>query len=199
MSDGRILNGKGTAHYAEVDSSNRLHTKAVTLSENIYEAEQGNAYNLNTGKLALTDGSVESALIYFKNTDTKRYILNAVAVGMNDRAGTVSDGGEVIMTRNPTTGTMIDNEDVLGAAGNRSFGSSALYTSRCDCYAGGQGYTFTDGTDEALFFNGSGPRLFATIDFVVPQDASFGLKILPNCTGAVNVYAALIGFWEEIE
>lgn len=192
MSGGTTIKDPTSGDVLTVDNLGRANTFSVIESEQFFEAKLGDAYNLNTGIVALTDGTVDSAIMYFKNNNPTDYILSALAFGMNTRGGTINDGAVVTMIRNPTAGTIVDDATAISMNQNRNFGSSKTLTA--DIYKGAQGKTFTDGTDIGIFNLGSGPRLFASIDFILPQGTSLGLKILPECTGAVDVYAALIGF-----
>ncbi len=193
MSETKIKDGTGTGNQAGVTSTNRLLTQSNTVSSELQAAIDETAHNLNTGDIALTDGTVTSALMYFKNTDTNTYILKALAVGQNTKGGTVNNGSVVTLVRNPTSMSV---SNAAAQIGNRNFASSAVASTRATITAGEQGATFTGGSDTAQFYMGGGNRLFAAIDFVLPQGSSVGVKFLGNNTGAVDVYAALIGYWE---
>lgn len=193
MSWNILKDGRGTGNQAGVTSTGRLLTQSKTITSELQAAIDGTAHNLNTGDIALTDGTATSAIMYFKNTDTNSYILKALAFGQNTKGGTVNDGSVVTLVRNPTSMSV---SNTAAQVGNRNFGSSAAASSRATITAGAQGATFTGGSDTAQFYMGGGNRLFAAIDFVLPQGSSIGVKFLGNNTGAVDVYAALIGYWE---
>lgn len=188
-----LKDGRGTGNQAGISTSGRLLTQSNTKTSELQAAIDETAHNLNTGDIALTDGTVTSSVMYFKNTDTNAYILKAIAVGQNTKGGTVNDGSVVTLVRNPTSMSV---SNTTAQIGNRNFGSSAAATTRATITAGEQGATFTGGSDTAQFYMGGGNRLFAAIDFVLPQGSSVGIKFLGNNTGAVDVYAALIGYWE---
>lgn len=189
-----IEDGTGTKKAAKVDTSNRLEVSAVTTAVTLSQTLNDTAWNINTGDIALTDGT-ESACLYFKNTNaTKNFILPTFAVGIGALSGTVSNPAVVTLVKNPTTGTIIDNTTDCDMIQNRNFGNSD--TLQGLSYKGAQGYTLTDGSDIAQFYQNGNGRLFATIDFVIPPQKSCGINIQLNATGGGNIYIALIGYFE---
>jgi hypothetical protein len=182
----------GTGKTAGVDGNGRVLVSSVHKTTELQAAIDGDGYNLNTGDIALTDGTVTSSILWFKNTNTNAYVLKALAFGQNTRGGTINDGAVVTMVRNPTA---LSVSNAIAQSGNRNFGDASAVPATV--YAGEQGATFTGGTDIAQFYMGGGNRLYAGIDFYLPQGSTMGIKYLGNNTGAVDVYSALIGYWEN--
>lgn len=187
MSEIKIQDGTGTGRTVSVDIDNRLDVHAVTATETVDAAVCTRAYNLNTGSIALTDGS-ESTIMYFKNNEDNDFIMTALAVGV----GTLPNPTEstvVTMIRNPTAAsfsTAIDQNQ------NRNFG--AAQTLSADVYKGVQGASLTGGSAIAQFFTKGGSRLYAGIDFDIPKGTAVGINIQLNDTTGGVVYAAIIGY-----
>lgn len=187
-----IIDGTGTGSKAKVDKNNQLHVFAVTESETNQAAAKGNQYNLNSGALALT-GTGESSLIYLYNDEDQDIIINAIAVGMGTRSGTVTDAAKVTILRNPTGGDLITDATDVDIKSNTNFGSSNTLKDSTLVYKGKDGGTITGGTDHAILYMSDG-RLYATLNLELPKGASVGIKIDLNTSGGANVYCALIGY-----
>lgn len=194
MSQYTLKDGTGTGTLARVDPNNRLDVHSTSRGEALGVALKGQAYNINTGVISLTSAN-SSACLYFKNTNTVPYLLEAIAVGVGTRPSP-TEFAIVKLIRNPTTGTIIDTGTAVDMNQNRNFGSN--FTATATVYKGAEGHTFTNGDDVAIFYQGDG-RLFASINFVIPQGSSLGIEIDPNDSTGSDVYAALIGYWEGDE
>jgi hypothetical protein len=194
MSELRIKDGSGGGYVAKVDSSNRLHTRSVAVPSSDQRGLDGFGFNLNTGHITLTDGS-ESAVAYFKYTGTKTFHLDAIAVGVGKLSGTVSDPVFIAVSRNPTGGTIIDNEVAGSLNINRNFG--AANTLDGDWYKGVQGDTLTGGNDGFLSQVNGSDRAFLTTNFILSPQTTIGIKIQLNATGGGKVYVAFVCYEEE--
>lgn len=189
----QILDGTGGSNYAGVNSDNQLAVASVTETEQLDIAKDGDAYNLTTGTVSLTDGA-RTPVMYFKNNDTKDFILPAFAFAI----GTLPSPTEsaiLFLVRNPTTGTIIDNGNVIAQNGNRNFGSSNTLVA--DIFKGATGETFTNGDDIAQFFITGGSRVFATIDIIIPPGNTIGFEMQLNDTTGGDVYVAMIGYLHD--
>lgn len=188
-----IKDGTGTGNMAEVDARGHLHTFGVTRTEKNESAFDGDDYNLNTGKIALT-GTAVNSLMYFKNDELEDFVVTALAVGMGTRSATVTDLAEIKVIRNPTGGDIISDATAVSINSNNNFGSSKTLKSTTLVYAGKTAGTISGGDDHLLLFMGDG-RLFAGLDMVVPKGSSLGVTIDLNTSGGANVYCALIGYF----
>ena len=189
------IKDSSTGYIAEVNSSKRLQTRSVTVSEQQQRSNDGYGFNLNTGTIALTSAN-ESAVMYVKYTGTKTLHIQSVAVGVG-KLGVSSDPVLVKMYRNPTNGTIVTNAVAGVQFENRNFGTATQLTS--DFYKGVEGDTLTGGDMIAQFYANQSNRLFADIDFILPPQTSIGISLTPNDDGTGgNVYVALICH-EEIE
>lgn len=192
MSSGRILN-RDSGDAARVSESGRVWTYSSTETIAQTAVEHGEAFNINTGLLTLTDGS-DSSVMYLKNTDPLPFFISALAVGV----GTLDAPTEralITMVRNPTGGTIISNASNVAMNQNRNFTSNVEF--RGLAYKGGQGVTCTGGSDIAIFHTGSNQRLFATIDFLLPRGTSVGIHVALNNANGGSVYAAIVGHYYD--
>lgn len=193
-----IRDGSGNGNSAKVDSDKRLFTRSVTETEEVHVNEEGDAYNVNTGIITLTNDA-ETPILYLKNTQTKDLIVSAIAVGFGKTDGTAGDPAVVTVVRNPTTGTIVDNASVVAVNSNRNYGSPN--TLSADAYKGATGNTMTNGDDHLILFQTLNGRLFAGINEVIPRSTSIGIKIDPQTTSntSLRVYAALICYIRDLE
>jgi hypothetical protein len=185
-----IKDGAGTGNEAKVDANNRLNTKAVseeTLHDNsISDAE---VYYVTTlGFIDINTVNTETAILYTKNTSTtKRFVINSIRTCGNQVQ-------KVIMYKNPTAGTIIDNA-TAGQNTNANFSSSN--SPSLTTYKGADTYTFTNGTHLGNHINNVGHSTEKTGDAVIvgPND-SFGLTFELAASGVVC--AAIEGYFEVI-
>lgn len=187
-----IQGNDGAATY-KVGATARGQIKAFSVSESEAQeaTELGDGYNINTGVIGLTS-STESGVLYFKNGESRRFIVEAIAVGVGS-AGTVTDVSQITLVKNPTGGTLISNATAVDINENRSFGSSNTVASSL-AYKGAEGNTVTGGDDALLFFQPAGGRLIADIQLELNPGNSIAVKIDTNTSsGTTNVYAAVIG------
>lgn len=178
---------------ATVSPSGRLWT--YTSMETIEQTatEEGNAWNLNTGVISLTNAS-ESAVMYLKNNSSTPFFISSLAFGI-DTLDAPTARSLITLVRNPTGGTIVSAANNASMIQNRDFGSNKLFNG--DVYKGAQGSTVTGGNDIAIFHSGSNQRLFASINFFLPQGTSVALKVDLNNANGGDVYAAIIGFFYE--
>ncbi len=194
---GPIQDGTGSSRLAEVDVNNRLSTTSVTSSEELDVNSAGNAYNLNTGIVNLTNDT-ETPLLYIKNNENKNLVITAIVIGMFNSANG-SDTANVTATfiRNPTTGTINESSPTnIPINSNRNYGSKNTLTA--DAYLGGTGETMTNGDDHILVRISENSRTFVPINEILPKGTSIGIKIQPP-TGndGMNVYVAVICYLQD--
>ena len=175
----QIQDGAGSGVNAEVDSNQRLHTDAVTFSRAELEVELGNAYNINTGTIALTSAS-KSSVLYVKNNENEPLVIESLIYLLGSSTGGT---GECVITviRNPTAGTIVSNAVDCEMAGvNRDFGSNQ--TLNADMYKGAEGDTITasDGKAiESILPIAQRHRLGGVGDIVLEKGSSIGIEITP--------------------
>ena len=188
----KIEDGTGLGFDTSVDENNRLHVHSVQVTEVVHAAEQGLAYNINTGQISVTN---DATLIYLKNNETRDFVISAIAVG-NDGGATYSSRPLITVVRNPTGGDLISDQTAVDMNQNRDFGSSRVFDS--DAYKGKVGGTLTGGNDIAILQSTTGGRDFFTLDFVLTEGSSIGLTYTANISsGTSQIYAALVGYLRD--
>ena len=188
----QIKDGTGKGFAVKVSPDNRLHTLATTSSAETESNERGDAYNINTDIINLSD-ALETTILYFKNNEDRDFIIVAVVVGIFTSA--VGDGADMVTTfiRNPTTGDIITNKNVAPVIGNRNYGSPNVLTG--DVYIGASTETKVNGDDHIIVRVTEDSRTFVGINEVLPKGTSFAVNITPpTSNNAMNVYAAIIGY-----
>ena len=186
----KIESGSGNGREAKVGNNNRLFTDTVTTGEGIAALKLGDAYNINTGMVSI---SATTGMFYLKNNEDKNLFIEAIVIGTG--AGTYNTTGEVQIqiTRNPTTGTLIDNASAVPQNANRNFGSAKTLTATA-YKASASGNTITNGTDIVLIGHPNAQaRTFAEINLLLEKGNSIGVEVNPNLSsGSVNCYVACI-------
>jgi len=194
----RIEDGGGSNGFAQVNGNQQLKTFSVSESEQARATEDGDAYNINTGLIALT-GTAENGLLYFKNDESPKngesgFVITAIAVGLGTRSATVTDLATVTIYRNPTGGTLVDAATDVDISSNANFGSSNSLSSTSLTYkATSSAQTLTGGTEHAVLSMSDG-RLFAPLTIELERGSAIGVSIDLNTSGGANVYCALIGY-----
>lgn len=186
----KIESGSGNGREAKVGNENRLYVDAKTIPERLISTKDGDGYNLNTGIVSI---SATTGMMYVKNNEDKDLVIETLIVGTG--AGSYNTTGEVQIqiTRNPTTGTTIDNTTAIAQNANRNFGSSNTLSATA-YKAGASGDTITNGDDIILIgAPNAQARTAASIDLVLQKGNSIGIEVNPNlASGSVNCYVALV-------
>ena len=194
----RIEDGGGNNGFAVVNGNQQLKTFTVSESEQARATEDGDAYNINTGIIALT-GTAENGLIYFKNDESPKngesaFVVTAISVGIGTRSATETDLAVVKVYRNPTGGTLFDAATDVDIVSNANFGSSNTLSSTSLIYkATSSAQTITGGTEHAVFIMDDG-RLFAPLTIDLERGSTLGISIDLNTSGGANAYCAIIGY-----
>jgi len=178
-----------TGYVAHVTTDGELLTRSVTESEEIAANEKGNAYNINTGVITLTDAN-ETSVMYLKNNENDNLVISGIVLGL-----WASDGDGLDMmttfTRNPTTGDIITNENNVAINSNRNFGSGNSLLA--DAYVGASSETKTNGSDHILVRITEESRSFIGINEILPKGSSMGINVTPPTSNtSMNMYAAVI-------
>jgi hypothetical protein len=191
----KLEDGTGQGYLQKVNGNNQAYTYSVSINEDGEATKTGRSYNINTGWITLTNDTV-TPVLYLKNNEVEDLHVTAIAVGFGPSTGGGTIIEDIIAVRNPTAGTIVSGATDVDINSNRNYGSASVLT--VDAYKGATGNTMTDGTDHLLIAQNDGGRAFATIDEVLPQGTSIGIKITP-ATGNTNmrVYAAIICHLED--
>lgn len=132
-----IVDGSGSAYTAKVTSDNRLSTKAVYLAESQQSVFDGNAYDIDSGIIALTTTASFNGILYISNASTIN--LNIWGIQLSS---TVLCQWQT--TVDPTGGTLIS--DASSQTATNANTSSTLPLISTIYKATGNGKTVTGGT-----------------------------------------------------
>lgn len=180
-----------------VDSSGRLYGRVVSETEAQESVEKGDAFNINTGKIALTS-TTESGVLYIKNNEDRAFIIEFIAIGIGS-AGTTSDLTDITFILNPTTGTLISGATSVDIVQNRNTGSNKSLEDSL-IYKGAEGSTITDGEDYIYIMQPSGTRQQYNIFTEIQKGGSFAIKMDTQTTGGTtNIYAAVVGHLKKLD
>ena len=180
---------------AHVDNNGDLHTFSITETELQAANTKGNAYNINTGLIALT-GTSASAILYFKNNEATDYVVDGLVVFMGQRSATVTDFGLATVSWNPTGGDIISDATAVDYKSNSNGGSSNVLNNGSLVYKGKDGGTMTGGDGHAIIGLAEGRNQFP-IPMEIPKGTSIGVTVDLNTSGGANVYIALIGYLKD--
>jgi len=190
----QLQDGTGSSMFAKVDKNHQLHVFGVTESEQNSAVEDGQAFNINTGIIALT-GSSDSALFYMKNNESplngdSNVVIDSIIVGINTISATITESPILTIIRNPTAGTVVSDATACPMKSNSNFGSANVLDSII--YIGADGKTLTDGTDHAIVLCKEGRTTIPELAIDLPKGGSLGVKLDLNTSGGANVYIAVV-------
>lgn len=190
-----IKDGTGSERAAKVNSDNRLHTNAITISDAGKSNIDGKLFIAGSLDVTLTTAN-ESAVFYLKNSGTETILTDIFTISV----GTSTNGTGTSLNRlvrNPTAGTIVSNAVAMSVV-NSNFGSAKVLTA--DSFVGVEGDTMTGGTE---FSRAELPTSFvvADLNIVLPPGASMGFLFTPP-TGntsqdiSISIQLHLDGFGE---
>lgn len=166
----------------------RLQVYSFDVPDTLVEAFKGNAFNANTKAITLTSGS-ESAVAYLRNSEDKPIVLARVGYLFGNSTGGSGDLSMLIV-KNPTGGTIIDNAVAMPVNANRNTGKSD--TIDVTVYKGVEGDTLTGGVEIFPSLLTGTQGYVVPTDLVINKGESIGVLITPQ-TGntSMNVYVFL--------
>jgi len=190
-----IEDGTGKKNGLKVDDNNQMHSFCVTETEKNAAVEDGYAFNINTGIIALT-GTSDSAIFYIKNNESplngdSDLVIDTIVIGINTISATITESPVLTVIRNPTAGTIVSGASAVDMSSNSNFGSSNTLEDSL-IYKGADGNTITDGTDHAIVLCSEGRTTIPELNIDLSKGASLGLKLDLNTSGGANVYAAIV-------
>jgi hypothetical protein len=189
MSGVTIKDGTGGGYEGKVDINNRLHAYAVTVSEAGQANLDGNAYNVNTGDITLTNAT-ETPILYIKNNEDRDLnIESLILYAGTSTGGTATLGVKWVVVRNPSAGTIISGAAAVDVESNRNYGSNN--TVLFDSYKGATGSTMSGGDDHIIVRGATFFRSVIGINEIIPKGSSIGVKVTPPTSNtSMVVYAA---------
>lgn len=178
-----IEDGSGKGNVAKVGDQRRLHTHALSSSADSVATVEGDAFNVSSNLVTLTN-DCESGLLYIKNNEEGPISVTTLFVNVSCSTGGTGSG-IVRFYLNPTTGTLISNQTCAQVL-NRNVGNNQ--TLAADAYRGIEGSTITNGDTIPI------PNRTGSIpsEYVLSKGKSFALSYEPP-SGNTNVQVQ-IGF-----
>jgi hypothetical protein len=176
---GTIRSGSNN-EVAEVDSSNRLLTKATTIESIIQASLNADGYLFNTSLLTLTSDS-ESCIAYWKNEEDSDVLVKSLTLNVG-----VSDGtGDIYMNQliNPTAGTVISTATPALLVNTNT---TSLNTMEALHYEGTEGSTLTGEAFRITTIHQEGTSDTLEYNVIVRKGGSLGLCLTPP-TGNTNM------------
>ena len=188
----QIEGANNPGNRAHVSDDGQLQALAVSITEQAQKSLKGDAYNINTGELTLTN-DVETPLFYFRNeTEDDAIVIPRVFLSF-----LVSTGGvgkvKACVKANVTGGTVISNTALPPT--NFNFGSSKL--PGASLTLGGTGITETGGTigPEFLFTSDNQRATVAFEAIILPRGASMTLTFTPPAGNTSMIVEAGANFY----
>lgn len=174
-----------------IDDEGRAHVHNHSESYKNHRGEQGYAFNVNTGSIALTGSASATSVFYVKNNETQTMVIPKLVYIIGNSTSGAGDM-TIKVIRNPTAGTLVSNATRVSIESNRNFGSANTLESS-DIYKGTNGATITDGSDSIFtIYSGAGFRGAIDVgDIVLPKGSSLAVEITTQTSNsAMNVAVA---------
>lgn len=188
----QIKDGTGTGALVKIDSSHRMATAALSMTQIQEALGRCKTWNLGSGDLTLTSANA-SALLYLKNTGTKSLFIDLYVFLANASTGG-SGLAEIEILRNPTAGTVVSDATAITAT-NMNF--NCVDQPIADMYSGGEGKTLTGEDDILRSQMTSSDRLLLGILTELPTGASVGLRVTPPPGNTSMAIEAIMEIYEQ--
>lgn len=179
-----IKNGTGDGDYrARVDSANRLHVSAETITHEINHTIEGFGFNIETPLITLST-SGKSGVLYFKNNEEKDIIITGFFNLLGEITGTISGNMILEYEFNTVGGTLIAAASNIITPVNKRPGSSntidvtALY--------GAEGLTTDSGLKTITSLSTGTGRNTLVVHIALATNQSVSVSITPF-TGTTNM------------
>ena len=180
-----ITSGVGTEYSAGVDESNRLNVFSITEGRAAdISSRTGETFILATDFVSLTTTGSFSGLIYVKNTENKSFFVQSIRVCSSE-----TGFAQVILTANPTAGTLISDGN-LADQRSANMASSDNFSSFGLAYsASGDAKTVTDGEQFSQYINRSPGHSIQEYggSLLLPKGSSFALSAKPSVATTICV------------
>jgi hypothetical protein len=175
-----------------VSDDGRLQTRAVTITEQAQKSLLGDAYNINTGEMTLTD-DLQTPIFYFKNeTENDSLIIPRVFFVFLESTGGAGKARACIKA-NITGGTILSAPDL--APTNFNFGSSKIPGTTLKL--GASGLTEVGGSvgPEFLFTSDNQRQTVPFEAIILPRGASMTVTFTPPVGNTSMVLEAGANFY----
>lgn len=136
----KILDGTGQGNFVKVDNENRLLTRSITESDQLFKSQIGESYQFGTGIQTLTNDT-ETAVIFIRNNEDRALAFNRLILTSRSATGSTDSMCELRLYTQSTnlTGGGVQAGPVL----NNNIGSTRELSA--DILIAGTGGVLTDG------------------------------------------------------
>ncbi len=193
-----IQDGTGKSYAAKVDVDGRLHVDSINTNREEYNSQAGFSFNLNTGRITLTNGATENGVMYVKNNENFPLVITNL---FYQTGASTSGTGNIYVSviRNPTTGTLISGATAGEINVNRNFGSSR--TLDVTFYKGTTGSTITDGVIalESILATTTQRIAVSAGAITLPKGSSIGIKFTTPTSNTSMVVEFAMSCYLETE
>mgnify|MGYP001589393549 CR=1 FL=1 len=171
-----IEDGTGSGRTAGVSDDNRLLTESIGLTFLDYRTSLGQAYNIHTDTLTLTN-AVEDGILYIKN-DRANSIMLVSDILLGVGKGTVGTGDVIFKVyANPTGGTLLSAGTAVTPE-NRNLGSK-LPAQLTALKMASVGQTITGGSLLSGRVMQDASRIDIGAGWVLPTGSSVAMSVTP--------------------
>jgi hypothetical protein len=193
-----IQDGTGKSYGAKVDVDGRLHVDSIGTDREAYSSQAGTSFNLNTGRITLTNASTVNAVMYVKNNENSPLVLTNFFYQTGASTGG-SGNIYVNILRNPTAGTIVSGATAGEINVNRNFGSSRALD--VTFYKGATGTTFTDGSIalESILATATQRIAVSAGAITLPKGASIGINFTTPAGNTSMIVEFAIACYLETE
>lgn len=189
-----ITDGTGSGNRVKVSSENRMYVDSITETSYEHAAEEGEAFNINTGDIEIGAIDGDQALLYVKNNEDQTLEIVGWFIGIRDadRGVATSDTNIFQLYANPTGGTLLSAGND-GAVVNRNLGSPRQFDIDVKVATGGAMTITGYETPSLLYQYHTAGRTFGTVNFTLTKGASLGIVV--NSKGAdMTLYTGFTGY-----
>jgi hypothetical protein len=191
----KIQDGTGKGYEAEIDSTNRLKTRAVIEDEWVEALSKGDHYAITSSPITLT-AATASAMMWFRNDNDEDLLIDRVILNSADSTGGTVDVLVLQPVVNPTAMASGSGNDVTQV--NTNLGSSKELTLTSE--KGLEGASLTGGSVAAAW-NIENPTNHRVLDvrFLVPKGSSIGFNIIPPASNTSMVVSVSVNAHKVVE
>jgi len=171
-----IKDGKGRGYSAEVSPDNHLVTHAYAEGFKEFAVISGDAYNINTGAITLTNDTT-TPVLYVENTGDNEFVIPQIIYLLRATTGGAGDC-TVNVYKNITGGTIVSGATNVDMKQSRNVGINRLPSG--NIYKGATGNTRTGGTQILSTLVGTSVKVLIEVgDLIIPKGKNICFEIIP--------------------
>lgn len=182
----QIIDGTGSGTFAKVDSTNRLETHSVTLTERVEAVQNGVGFEIGAPPTDFTVAT-ETAIIFIRNDGNTSLVISRWEFSGAESTGGTSD---VTLLKLYQGVTNITNSSPGGAV-NSLFGSSIPLDATISLGNGSTSAVTGGTTFGAAFVKHVGQSIFNG-PWVLPQGQSIALTVTPPASNTSMLFGVRV-------